>query len=264
MLCLWEHNPTQRQILSILRRAKKIAAMLLFPGSYIGREYRGYKICSLIGQGRYGACFKAKAPDGSMVVLKRFHNHMRKKNADKNHFEAVVLSALNHPSIPSLLGVINTGSDYFYVLEHMAGKPIEQMLFQDHHRFTPREIYKIGLQLTSLIAYLHDRKIVHRDIRISNILCDNGKISLIDFGLARFTTQREYPLDSDFSYLGDFLLYLIYSYYPGNFSKKCPWYDELSLPADQTLFLKKLLGLETPYSNANQVKIAFCKAFYHS
>lgn len=238
--------------------------MILFPGSYIGRKYRGYKICGLIGQGRYGACFKAEAPDGSAVVLKRFHNHMRKKNAEKNHFEAVVLSALNHPSIPNLLGVINAGRDYFFILEYMKGKPIEQMLFQDNHQFTPGEIYGIGRQLTELISYLHTKEIVHRDIRISNVLYDNGRIALVDFGLARFSTQKEYPLDSDFSYLGDFLLYLIYSSYSGSFSKKCPWYDELSLPGKQILFLKRLLGLEMPYSNANQVHQAFCETFHTS
>ncbi|MCQ4637626.1 protein kinase [Anaerovorax odorimutans] len=232
--------------------------MLLFPRRYLGRCYQGYAICRSLGQGRYGNCFAAQAPDGSQVVLKRFHNRMKKKNTGRNHFEPVILSMLKHPSIPDLLGVINEGKDYFFVLEYMPGVTIEQLLFREHHRFTPEETSNIGFQLIDLIAYLHQNGIVHRDIRISNVLYHQGKISLVDFGLARFADQDRYRLDSDFSYLGDFLLYLLYSNSPTNkFRRHRPWYDELPLSDGQMEFLKRLLGLETPYATIEQVREHF-------
>lgn len=235
--------------------------MLLFGKRYLGRSYRGYEITDYIGQGRYGACFTAAAPDGSKVVLKRYHNRMRRKNKEKNHFEPVILSALNHPCIPSLLGVINERKDYFYILEYMPGRSIETMLFTEHHRFSQSEVYEIGGKLIDIVSYLHANHIVHRDIRICNVLYDHTRVALLDFGLARFSHEKEYPLDIDFSYLGDFLLYLIYSSYTKKSSGSRAWYNELPLSSRQQLFLKRLLGLKPPYSSILQIKEDFSRYF---
>lgn len=235
--------------------------MLVLGRRYIGRNFRGYKILRLLGQGRYGACFEAMAPDGSSVVLKRFHNRMRRRNQKKNHFEPVILSVLDHDSVPSLLGVINAGKDYFFILEKMPGVSIETMLFKEHYIFSQSEFYRIGNQLIDIIAYLHDKNIVHRDIRAANVLWDHQKVSLIDFGLARFQEKNKYPPETDFSYLGDFLLYLLYSSFQGSTSKSRPWYEELSLSALQKCFLKRLLGIDPPYQDMIQIKEDFSSAF---
>ncbi len=235
--------------------------MLFFAKRYIGRSYNGYHILRLIGQGRYGACFEADAPDGDQVVLKRFHNRMRKKTQSNNHFEPVILSTLSHPSVPSLLGVINAGKDYFFVLEKMPGTSIETLLFSDHYCFSQEEVYRIGLDLIDVISYLHENNIAHRDIRPANVLWDQNRLSLIDFGLARFADGEKYRLNSDFSYLGDFLLYLLYSTYCGKSARKKPWYEELSLRPEQVLFLKRLFGIEKPYDTIEQIRVGFQQVF---
>lgn len=231
--------------------------MLLFGKRYIGRNYGGYRICGLMGQGRYGACFKAVSPDGQEVVLKRFHNYMKRKNREKNHFEPVILSALSHPSVPSLLGVVNTGRDYFFVLEKMPGDSIETMLFSMHHKFSEEEIYQIGLRLMDILSYLHANHIVHRDIRPANVLWDGSRVCLLDFGLARFFEAGKYHPSSDFSYLADFLLYLLYSAYPQKKAGKNPWYEELPLCPKQIRFLKRLFGQDAPYETIVQIRADF-------
>lgn len=237
--------------------------MLLFPKRYTGRIYHGYHICRPVGQGRYGACFDAVSPDGTQVILKRFHNRMRKRNREKNHFEPVILSTLSHPSVPSLLGVLNAGKDYFFVLEKMPGSSIETMLFSERHRFSQAEISSIGLKLIEVIAYLHENKVVHRDIRPANVLWDNEqkRISLIDFGLARFFEKDRYHPSSDFSYLADFLLYLIYSSCPRTRKEKKPWYEELSMRPEQIRFLKRLFGMESPYDGISPIRRDFQRLF---
>lgn len=235
--------------------------MLLFGARYVGRNYDGYRIRRFIGQGRYGACFQAVSPDGREVVLKRFHNYMKQKNQKNNHFEPVILSVLSHPSIPSLLGVINAGKDYFFVLEKMPGDSIETMLFSLHHKFSEEEIYQIGLGLMDIIAYLHTNNIVHRDIRPANVLWDGSRIYLLDFGLARFFEAENCHPSVDFSYLADFLLYLLYSAYPKKKRGKKCWYEELPLCPEKVRFLKRLFGMDTPYENISQIRLDFQHCF---
>ena len=148
---------------------------------------------------------------GEKVVIKKFKPKMFKKNSEKNVYEAVILSKLNDKRIPEFLGVINEKGFYGFVLELKHGYTVKDMLFKYKHIFSHEEFFKIGIKLIRIIKYLHENGVVHRDIRIPNVLIDNGEVYLIDFGLARWGDNNKYPYDLDFSYLGDFLLYLLYS-----------------------------------------------------
>ena len=93
-------------------------------------------------------------------------------------------------------------------------------------------------------------------------MIDNGDVYLIDLGLARWADNNQYPYNLDFSYLGDFLLYLLYSSFETKEKyKKLPWYKELTLTSEQKLFLKKLLGLELAYENIDDIETDFRKVF---
>lgn len=229
---------------------------------YRGKQYGKYTIIKPVGEGRYGMCFLAHSNEGTPVIIKRFKPNFLKKNKEKNAYEAVILSQINHIAIPKFLGVINEKCFYGFVLELKQGITIEAMLFKYKYSFSDIEIYSIGIQLIAVIKYLHQNGIIHRDIRIPNVILDNSKIYLVDLGLARWTDDKRYSFDIDFSYLGDFLLYLIYSSYKrkGKYKNK-PWSEELSLSYEQKVFLKRLLMLENPYKNIAEVEIDFLKAF---
>jgi len=72
------------------------------------------------------------------------------------------------------------------VLEQKPGFTVETMLFKQKYIFKKSEIFNIGSQLIAIIKYLHEKEIVHRDLRIPNVLINNNKVSLVDFGLARW------------------------------------------------------------------------------
>lgn len=137
------------------------------------------------------------------------------------------------------------------------------MLFKHKYRFGEDEIFSIGMQLNDILSYLHKNGVVHRDIRTSNILINDGTVFPIDFGLARWADECRCKYDMDFSFLGDFLLYLIYSSYAMPTRKRVPWYNELTLPQEQVYFLKRLLRLEIPYGSIYEVKYEYCKTFRH-
>lgn len=230
---------------------------------WLGKQVGIYRLIDILGEGRYGVCFLATNPENVPVAIKYFKPKFWQNYKDKHEYEAVILSQINHPAIPSLLGVINERKFYGFVLELMPGITIEKLLFEHHRQFSNDEIYHIGAQLIDILRYLHERDIVHRDVRIANILLHENKISLIDFGLARFVNQKRYRFDYDFSYLGDFLLFLHYSTFTKKTRKNRPWYKELDLTPLQIQFYKKLLRLEKPYTSIDEVAVAFHHAFNH-
>jgi len=228
---------------------------------YIGRKFGGYIIEKTLGEGRYGMCFLARSGEGSMVVLKKFKSRIHAKNADRNAHEAVMLSRLRDERIPELLGVINEGGFYAFVIEWKPGATLSDLLFRQKHRFTEQEICGIGTKLIGIIKHLHENGIVHRDIRIPNVIIDGDRVFLVDFGLARYADSDRYRYNLDYSYLGDLLLYLIYSSFEKQGRKKLPWYEELSMEEEQKTFLKRLLGLQEAYKSIDDIEQDFADAF---
>lgn len=236
--------------------------MFLNSKKYCGKQFGMYTIIKSVGEGRYGMCFLAHAIDDTPVILKRFKPNIFKKNKEKNSYEAIILSQLKHKAIPELLGVINQKGFYGFVLELKHGCTVKDLLFKHMHKFTREEFFNIGIQLIRIIKYIHESGVVHRDIRIPNVLIDNGEVYLVDFGLARWADNNKYAYDLDFSYLGDFLLYLLYSSFEKKEKyKKAPWYEELTLTSKQKLFLKKLFGLELAYKNIEDIEADFISMF---
>lgn len=229
---------------------------------YSGKLFGKYTIEGPIGEGRYGLCFLAKSDMGEKVVIKKFKSSIFKKHSERNVYEATILSKLKHKRIPEFLGVINQKGFYGFVLEFKHGYTVKDLLFKYNHKFTSEEFFNIGIQLIKIIKYIHENGVVHRDIRIPNVLIDKGEVYLIDFGLARWADNNKYPYDLDFSYLGDFLLYLLYSSFESKGKyKNLPWYKELNLTSKQKLFLKRLLGIELPYKNIDDIETDFIKVF---
>ena len=213
-----------------------------------------------IGEGRYGVCFLAKLK-GKRVVVKKYKTNFFKRYDEKNKFEPIILSRLDHKSIPKLIDIIDEKNFKGIVIEEKIGYTVEHMLFKQKHSFLKKEIYNIGKQLIQIISYLHKNNIVHRDIRIPNIIINEDTVSLVDFGLARFIDDKVYTRDIDFSYLGDLLLYLLYSSIEVKEDKKIPWYDELMISNNEKLFLKKLLRLEEPYKTIEEIEYDFGKLY---
>jgi serine/threonine-protein kinase len=219
---------------------------------YCGKQIGNYKLIGCIGEGRYGVCFLAETK-GERVILKRYKPHIFKRNKGKNAYETQILSQLYHQGVPKLLGIINEKGFHGLVLEPKDGVTIENMLFKQRHVFTDYEILNIGKQLIGILKHLHENGVIHRDIRIPNVLINEDRVSLVDFGLARWEDNKRYTRDIDFSFFGDLLLYHLYSSYKKTGHKSRPWYEELLLSANQKMFLKRLLKLAEPFHDIDEV-----------
>ena len=218
-----------------------------------------YTVASCSGKGRYGVCFLACDPDGNKVVLKKFRPRVRRKNRNANHYEAVILSGLSHPAVPGLLGVINSRQGYYFVLEYKEGRTLKEWLFKEKKVFAPDEIFRIGSQLFDILAYLHRRNVVHGDISAANIVWDGTRISLLDFGLARYADGEYMRFSLDYARAADVLIYLLYSGYEGEGSR--PWHEELALDEKQKEFLRNLMEPVEVYESTEEVRRLF-KAYF--
>lgn len=212
-----------------------------------------YTLIKVIGEGRYGICYLV-SKDDKKFILKQLKNRMVRKVGIDTIFEEQILGSIKHPSIPRLITRISMEEFNGYILEYKEGKTFEEMIYQDKHIFEREEIYSIGLQLIQILRYLHDKRVVHRDIRVPNTLYNEGKICLVDFGLARWVDGDTYKTDVDFSFLGDFLLHLYYTSYRVINWKKGPWFEELKLTSKETVLLKRLMGIENRYGSIYEVE----------
>ncbi|MFP5502384.1 MAG: serine/threonine protein kinase, partial [Candidatus Sericytochromatia bacterium] len=103
--------------------------------------------------------------------------------------EAQSASKLQHPNIISVYEYLHEGDNHYMVMELLEGKSLQSYI-DARQPFSIEQTVNIGAQLCAALDYAHAHQIVHRDIKPDNvILLDNGKIKLMDFGVARHTGE---------------------------------------------------------------------------
>ncbi|KAJ9183029.1 hypothetical protein P3X46_006948 [Hevea brasiliensis] len=144
-----------------------------------------------IGEGGFGPVYKGVLSDGAIIAVKQLSSKSKQGNREFVN-EIGMISALQHPNLVRLYGCCIEGNQLLLVYEYMENNSLARALFA--HEDQRLELdwptrKKILLGIAKGLAYLHEEsrlKIVHRDIKATNVLLDkdlNAKIS--DFGLAK-------------------------------------------------------------------------------
>ncbi|CAL9754774.1 unnamed protein product [Musa acuminata subsp. burmannicoides] len=146
---------------------------------------------NVIGEGGYGIVYRGRLINGSEVAVKKLLNNLGQ--AEKEfRVEVEAIGHVRHKNLVRLLGYCVEGIHRMLVYEYVNNGNLEQWLhgaMRQHGILSWENRMKIILGTAKALAYLHEAiepKVVHRDIKSSNILIDdgyNGKIS--DFGLAK-------------------------------------------------------------------------------
>ncbi|MGG4154637.1 serine/threonine protein kinase [Peribacillus muralis] len=224
-----------------------------------------YEITTVIGKGSYGIVYLCKDWQANKnIVIKQLRKSKRrsKKELERFEHEIDILHALNHKSIPKFHEKFTDDGNVYFVMDFIEGDNLEDHIFYNHVTFTEKESLHFLAELAGLVAYLHDNGISHQDLRIPNILIQNHHPILIDFGLSKWVVSApitdEPVLDlkqQDFYDLGEILLYVLYTTYSANNKKALPWTEELSLEKETVHILKRLLSIQEPYSDIEEISI---------
>ncbi|TVU35637.1 hypothetical protein EJB05_17537 [Eragrostis curvula] len=146
---------------------------------------------NVLGEGGYGVVYKGQLVNGTEIAVKKILNNVGQ--AEKEfRVEVEAIGHVRHKNLVRLLGYCVEGIHRMLVYEYVNNGNLEQWLhgaMSQHGVLTWENRMKILLGTAKALAYLHeaiDPKVVHRDIKSSNILIDdefNSKVS--DFGLAK-------------------------------------------------------------------------------
>lgn len=151
-----------------------------------------YEYKRILGQGGMGVVFKAydKLLERD-VAIKVLNEELRHNNEAQRIFlaEARSLATLKHPNLVTVHDVTTIDNVAMIVTEFVAGQNLEEYV-RLNGGMDEDAVIKIAHQLAQALSYMHERGMIHRDIKPGNLIIrEDGSLKVIDFGLARSLEQ---------------------------------------------------------------------------
>ena len=153
----------------------------------IGKTISHYKILEKLGEGGMGVVYKAQDTRlDRLVAIKFLPQHLTSDSVEKERFihEAKAASALNHTNITTIYEIDEFEGQMFIVMEYCEGKTLKKTI--EKETLSIKKVLDIGIQICEGLTAAHKKEIVHRDIKLDNIMITKeGQVKIMDFGLAK-------------------------------------------------------------------------------
>lgn len=184
-------------------------------------EHPDYSFIKLLGYGSYGRAYLIKDESSeNLFVLKCLrpkHRH-HQKTLRKFNQEIHILQHLSLPYVPSIKVTGMIQNSPFFIMDYINGQTFEQLIFNENQKFTVSQSLLITQQLLEQTVLLHEHGIVHRDLRIPNIILVDQQLHIIDFGLAAPIQKIEVatirnPKRAE-NHISDLYFFTIFKLYP--------------------------------------------------
>ena len=166
----------------------------------------GLFLIKCIGKGEFGEVFlTSKKGTDQMFAVKKVSKSLVLQDKVKKYFnnEIYILKQVNHPNIIKLYEIKQTLNNFYLVFDLCNGgglsNCLEKYMKQNKKPFTQEIAQSIIRQLVSGLQYLHNNKILHRDLKLDNVLLHfnseedknnfnllKAQVKIIDFGFARY------------------------------------------------------------------------------
>ncbi len=164
-----------------------------------GKTVGGYQLVGTIASGGMGTVFKARQrhPD-RLVALKVISAGELATRAmvERFHTEALAAARLDHPNIVPIFEVGQDQGWHYFSMQFVEGRTLADRILDGAPQ--PRAAVEVLLKVARAVEHAHQRGILHRDLKPTNILLDaQGEPYLTDFGLAKVLEQ-----DSDLTHSG--------------------------------------------------------------
>ncbi len=158
------------------------------------RNHPRYRIVKFLGKGGMGVVWLAEHQMMQrLVALKVISSRFTSGRESVERFRQEVRAAarLTHPNIVTAFDADQAGDLHFLVTEYIDGRSLEQWVLQ-HGVLTVAQACSAIRQVCSGLQHAHHHGMIHRDIKPQNLMqAKNGKIKILDFGLARLEQHAE-------------------------------------------------------------------------
>ena len=146
-----------------------------------------FEVRALLGEGGMGRVYRARDPRlGRDVAVKVLPAELTDDPDRRQRLvrEARAAAKLNHPGITTILEIGESDGATFLALELVEGETLADLVARGPLPFD--RVLGIGIALADALAYAHARGVIHRDLKLANVMVDaSGRAKLLDFGLAK-------------------------------------------------------------------------------
>jgi len=161
-----------------------------------------YRVDRILGQGGFGRTYLAEdiGRFNELCALKELipaqaENYALEKSQQLFQREAAILYQIQHPQVPQFRATFEEDRRLFLVQDYVAGKTYRTLLDErqaEGTTFSAAEVFHLLKQLLPVLAHIHSRGIIHRDISPDNIILreSDAKPVLIDFGVVKELATR--------------------------------------------------------------------------
>lgn len=168
---------------------------------HVGR----FRLLDKLGTGAMGAVYKAHSltKKSDIAAVKVLRDELFGDPNSKTRFkrEATIIDKLSHPNIVNIYEIGMAKDKLFIAMEYLEGRTLEDVLTSG-----PRPPFQVCLhimrQVSAAVAYIHSRKVIHRDLKPGNIMLitkdgDTNFVKLLDFGLAKSEYHTQLTLSGN-------------------------------------------------------------------
>jgi len=163
----------------------------------VGQTVAHFQLLEKLGEGGMGVAYKAHDLKlHRTVVLKFIAGRLSSEAGEQARLlaEARAAAALNHPSICSVIDILDDEDQKFIVMEFVEGEPLRSRMHAGTLGIA--EILEYGLQVADALKHAHQRGVIHRDVKPENIIISRGgNAKVMDFGLARQSGRTQLTRD---------------------------------------------------------------------
>jgi serine/threonine protein kinase/tetratricopeptide (TPR) repeat protein len=158
---------------------------LLQPGDLLGDRY---EVLQLLGEGGMGAVYKARDRElDRPVALKLIRRELASNSSILARFKQELLLSrqVTHKNVIRIYDLGDADGVKFITMEFVEGRDLRSLI-QEKKKFSPEEAVEIMQQVCQALEAAHSTGVIHRDLKPQNVMReDNGRILVMDFGLAR-------------------------------------------------------------------------------
>ncbi|KAM7171023.1 STE20-like serine/threonine-protein kinase isoform 2-T2 [Macrochelys suwanniensis] len=156
-----------------------------------------WEIIGELGDGAFGKVFKAQNKETKVLAAAKVIDTKSEEELEDYMVEIDILASCDHPNIVKLLDAFYYENNLWILIEFCAGGAVDAVMLELERPLTEPQIKVVCKQTLEALNYLHENKIIHRDLKAGNILFTlDGDIKLADFGVSAKNTRTIQRRDS--------------------------------------------------------------------